>query len=104
MNFTALVVIEKDSLYKNILNVNLDRFDEPFSPIVVPHELSVVKQLPTVRPLRRTMFLTMGYSRAAALRISLFADFSIGDNLVESSISSDLLQSHYSKLRYLGKL
>lgn len=85
MNFAALTY-KKNSFYKWIVsNANLDRFDEPFSPIIVPHELSVVKQLPVAcsASLTPNNVCNNGIAKCApALRISLFADFPIGDGLV----------------------
>lgn len=77
MNFIALTAIRPTQ--QMFSNANLDRFDEPFSSIVAPHESSAVKQLfMTYVPYN---VLTMGNSRSArlALRISLFADFSMGN-------------------------
>jgi len=77
----------------------LDRFDDSFLPIVVPHELSVVKQLPIAYgayvPYAEQYFCQCQSPIVQlALQIFLFADFSIEDNLADTPFA----QTYFRKL------
>lgn len=80
------------------LGATLDRFDEPFSPIVAPYELSVVEQLPIwYIPYTKLTISLAPYDAASQYVASSrkrsaffpFSRFSYLDGLLRESSSSE---------------